>query len=560
MDMIGHERDADKTMRGRLKQLQLLLLFVSMGLFLACIDRPTELAVQQSVPSTTCSFADGTMQDSSVNQDLETPLPTVTQTPVPAPTPFCIAGQAFSGEETSLQLIVKDGADLKKLDLFSNLQAVDLTGSCCYADLLTYQNNHPQIDVTYAVRIGKDMIQNDASEAAVETLPDVSLLAYLPELRRLTLLEPLNPEEGKKLLELLPEAELHYRVQFAGFLVDHAQTSLDISSSSSEDVDEIVAGIAALPNLTNICISASDATSDWTLEDVGKIQRVRDTIAVDYTIEAFGVTFSLTDKVVDLNHISLRNRMDELKSLLPYLRNVGRLDMEECGIADDQMAALRAEFSSPEIVWRVHVGHYDCRTDAIMIRFSDNDDLVKLHDKDVIPLQYCNKVRYLDLGHNLFTHIDFVQHMPELQVAILAVGAVEDILEIAACTKLEYCELFSGNIEDVSPLAACTELRDLNLAYNDIQDISPLFGLKNLKRLWISNNPMEKGQIETLQKLLPECEVNTTSGNPTGLGWRYDYPDGAKYLERYILLRKQFCYDTPGIHSYTAFSPYNPDL
>lgn len=538
--------------------MHLLLLWLGMGLVLACIGAPEESELPESVPSAIRTDEFDTVQELSEEQPLETSTSTAGQTVIPEPTPLLLAGQAFSGRETNLQLIVNDSADLQKLDLFKDLQTVDLSGSRCYADLFAYQKEHPQIDVTYTVVIGEDSIRNDASEAIVETLPDVSLLAYLPALRRLSVLDPLNPEDGIKLLELLPEAELHYQVQFAGFLVGHAQTSLDLSESSSNDLDEIVAGIAALPNLTNIRISPRDTASDWTLEDVGRIQEIRDTIAVDYTTCAFGVTFSLMDEVVCLNHISLGNRIDELRTLLPHLRNVGRLDMEDCGISDEKMAALRAEFPAPEIVWRVQVGRYNCRTDAIMIRFSDNEDSAKLHDKDIIPLQYCNKVRYLDLGHNLFTHIEFVRHMPELQVAILAVGAVEDISEIAACTKLEYCELFSGNIEDISPLATCMQLRDLNLAYNNIHDLSPLFGLEKLERLWISNNPIGKEQVEALQKRLPKCEINMTSGNPTGLGWRYDYPDGAKYHDRYLLLRKQFCYDTPGIHSYTAFSPDNP--
>ena len=84
---------------------------------------------------------------------------------------------------------------------------------------------------------------------------------------------------------------------------------------------------------------------------------------------------------------------------------------------------------------------------------------------DASVLQYCTKVKYLDLGHNdELPSIDFVRNMPELEVLIIAMTAVRDISPLESCPKLEYLELNSTNIADISPLKNSTGLHHLNIA------------------------------------------------------------------------------------------------
>ncbi|MBR4906393.1 MAG: leucine-rich repeat domain-containing protein, partial [Clostridia bacterium] len=267
-------------------------------------------------------------------------------------------------------------------------------------------------------------------------------------------------------------------------------------------------------------------------------------------VSAFGKTFSLADEVVSLNDVPMKDQLDALRTLLPYLRNVKRLDMENCGIADSVMAELREAFPTPKIVWRVSVGRYSCRTDSIMIRFSLDIDKRRLYDRDTEALKYCNEVRYLDLGHNRIQKMRFLEYMPDLEVLIIAVGDMNDITGVEHCKKLEYCEFLSGHVSDLSPLAACTELKHLNVSLNSITDITPLYGLTKLERLWISRNKIPEEQIEEIRRLLPNCEINTTAIDPTGEGWRYSNEARGTRCERYDLLHHQFYYNL-GILSYT---------
>ncbi|MBQ3651077.1 MAG: leucine-rich repeat domain-containing protein, partial [Clostridia bacterium] len=274
----------------------------------------------------------------------------------------------------------------------------------------------------------------------------------------------------------------------------------------------------------------------------------REGLLVNYTTKSFGVSFSLADEVVSFNKKNLKRKVAELKLLLPYLRNVKRVDMENCNIDNETMAALRDEFPQPKLVWRVKVGAYSVRTDAWMVKFSAGGSKA-LDDSSALNLKYCREIKYLDLGHNKIHHMDkFVSCMPDLEVCIMY-NPMSNIKGIENCPKLEFFECYSCNLKDLSPLAACTELKHLNVCYNYITDITPLYGLTKLERLWIGRNDgIPKEQFDTFQELVPNCLVNLTRSNPTGDGWRKD--ENGAYVPRYLLLREQFRYDVTNLRSY----------
>ena len=127
---------------------------------------------------------------------------------------------------------------------------------------------------------------------------------------------------------------------------------------------------------------------------------------------------------------------------------------------------------------------------------------------------------------------------------------MSNIKGIEGCTKLEFFECYSCGLKDLSPLSACTELKHLNVCYNNLTDISPLYGLTKLERLWIARNNIPADQIEHFKELVPGCEINTTTHNPTRGGWRYFDEAFTQITPRYALLREQFQYDHTNLRSY----------
>lgn len=331
---------------------------------------------------------------------------------------------------------------------------------------------------------------------------------------------------------------------------------VDLSAIRPEDIPAAMDALEALPYVREVKLTDQDDASPWSIQQAWALMERWPQLQVEYTATAFGVSFSLTDEVVSFSSIDFSDRVEELKALLPCMARVGRLDMENCHIPDEQMADLRAEFPAPKIVWRVFVGKYSCRTDAIMIRFSESNDALRLYDKDVHPLIYCNEIKYLDLGHNRLSSAYFTAYMPDLEVCILAVERyLDDISALANCPKLEFLEIFSNKITDtdLSVLTECKNLRHLNISCNNITDITPLFSL-DLERLWMTQSNVSLAQIQEFREKFPNCEVNNTAPDPAAGTWRYK---GNAMAPRYALLRQQFCYDHMEINSYSEPPPFH---
>jgi len=67
--------------------------------------------------------------------------------------------------------------------------------------------------------------------------------------------------------------------------------------------------------------------------------------------------------------------------------------------------------------------------------------------------------------------------------------------------------LSDNQISDVLSLSFLTTLEELDLTHNEIPAVSGLKKLQTLKKLNLSGNPLVEGQLEELQKALPDCEI-----------------------------------------------------
>ena len=442
------------------------------------------------------------------------------------------------------------------LEDLPKVQTVDLRESGLSNDEVSaLRAEKPDLTWLYAVSIQgiRDDPDVKVLELDAQGISDWAALAQeiglLPNLEKIVITGALSPEQAAYLLEGAGSVPVTYSIAFQNRTISSEEEEVDFSDLPADQLGAIKAALSVLPNVKKVNLDPKGGKSKWTLEEADQLQALRAGLLVNYTYsdKTFG-TFSLADEVVSFNKKNLKRKVEELRMLLPYLRNVKRVDMENCSIDNETMAALRDEFPQPKLVWRVQVGGYSVRTDAWMIKFSAGGRR-NLADKDTVNLKYCREMKYLDLGHNSIRHLDFVTYMPDLEVCIVY-DPISTIKGIETCSKLEYFECFSCGLKDLSPLSACTELKHLNVCYNHITDITPLYGLTNLERLWISRNDIPKDQIAKFKELVPNCVVNTTVHNPTGDGWRKD--DNKQMVPRYALLTEQFLYykNTTELRSY----------
>ena len=270
-------------------------------------------------------------------------------------------------------------------------------------------------------------------------------------------------------------------------------------------------------------------------------------LSYDFTL--YGRHFTLADTSMDFRHVPMDDEGALVLKAASCMPNLTYLDMDSCGVSDESMAAIRDALPQANVVWRIWFGdRYSVRTDVEKILASNPGLGGELTYENTRSLQYCTKVKYMDLGHNSYlSSLDFCAFMPDLEALVVAMGSWSDCSPLANCPKLEYLELQTSALNDLRPLTVLKNLRHLDIGYCfALHDISPLYELPDLERLWIGGyTPIPEEQVEKMRSIAPNCEINTTTINPTDEGWRYLGADEFGIMQlapRYALLRDQFGY------------------
>lgn len=423
----------------------------------------------------------------------------------PAPTPVEFEAGTVEQDALSITMVIT-AQELSKLDEMEGLVAADLRGSECYKEIYAWAQAHPEVSVRYTV-----------------PLPN-------------------------------------------GSTVTNDIAALNMTELKHEDVPALIEAASCLPNLSSIELGKTREGFGW--EDVAEIRSAFPELKLSYYGELYGVEASLDETSLDLKYIPVDDGGAAVKAALRCMPNLEYLDMDSCGLSNEEMAAIRDEFPDVEVVWRVWFGDcYSVRTDTERILASKPSVGGMLTPENTQSLKYCTKVKYLDVGHNeSLTDVSFLEYMPDLEVCILAMDWFSDLSPIAGCTKMEYLEIQTTYITDISPLANLANLEHLNicnLTQAEQLDLSPLFGLTKLERLWIGGwTRIDRTQAEELQELLPDCDINTSAGDPTEGRWRYvDLNlDTWQYVlhPRYIELRKQFGDYADSAYSFSWNDPLYP--
>ena len=409
---------------------------------------------------------------------------------------------------THVTMVISEGETVL-LDQMEGLESADLSGSENVEEIAAWAAAHPEVDVTYTV-----------------TLPD-------------------------------------------GQVVDNHTQTLDLAAMSGAQLRDCARLLALLPELTRLHLGAERPGLDW--DTLAAVRQALPEADLDYSFVIYGQSANLSDTTLNFSHVPVEDNGELADTVMGLMKNLTYVDMDSCGLPNWRMADIRDAHPNVKLVWRVWFGtNYSVRTDVERILASRPSTGGELDDYNTEGLYYCTEVKYLDVGHNeQLTDIGFVRYMPKLEVAILAMCGWSDASPLAACTNLEYLELFNCPCTDLSPLAGLTNLRHLNVACmgldaldypnTQLRDITPLYNLTGLERLWLGSfQSIPAEQIEHMQQIAPQCEINTTVyEDPAGGHWRYlSVPDYfttyfPEYHERYIKLREQF-----GEYESTVYSFY----
>lgn len=449
-----------------------------------------------------------------------------------------LAPSAFSQEQAALY---KHFPNLRELDL----RAADVTAE----DYKVLQNLLPQCRILWNVVLEEGFaLDNEATAvvlaAATQTealLTNAQSLMHIKEIQ--VDYTNLTMEHLTALQETFPDALLSYSVSIGGNVVAHDVQKLDFSSIGSVNVDELIERMKLLPCVEEAELMNAAGESAFTIDDALKLQAAYPELKLHYSFEFFGQVISTDMERIEYREVEIGDEgLEEFRKILPMMHGLTYLMLDTCGTSDEETAKLREEFADRlKVVWKVKVGVVGLYTDTLRIWINDG-----FFPSQLYKLQYCNEVRYMDVGHMMAVNsLEFARSMPDLEVLIVALTAVTDISPLADCKKLEFLEIFSNEISDLSPLAQLENLQYLNISNLPITDITPIFGLNNLK---LVNCNMIKDvldeQVEEFRKLHPDTVINCKWWmDPTGTGWRYEDYEETIHTERYKLLCRQIGYN-----------------
>ena len=378
---------------------------------------------------------------------------------------------------------------------------------------------------------------------------ETALLDQLPELQKADFSGSACVDEIYQWAQAHPDVKVRYTVTLPdGQVLSSSEQSLDLSELTDSAVSDTLQALAYLPKVNDIQLGSERSGLGW--DSVRAIMDACPNASVSYTFWLYGKEFSTVDTTINLSHIPVEDNGAQVMQAMACMPNLVSVDMDSCGVSNEDMAAIRDAYPDVKVIWRVWFGdYYSVRTNVERILASMPGKAGELTTESTRSLKYCTKVKYMDLGHNnLLDTIDFVSYMPDLEVLIVGMTFVEDFYPLENCPKLEYLEAMTSRLHDLRPLANLKNLKHLNICYNfAITDITPLYGLTQLERLWIGKyDPVPPEQIEKIKELLPNCVVNSTVADPTDGGWRVDEEPNefgdSQQAARYTLLREQFGY------------------
>ena len=314
---------------------------------------------------------------------------------------------------------------------------------------------------------------------------DVSVLAELPKLRQLWLME--NPLES---LEQLGKLTKLVGLGFNGRMQDvsYIGSLTELEELRIDGCGELPQELAQLKKLRVFC-SLGGEVSDITV------------LAQIPTLEAVDLSWNLVTDLTPLAGLPLTelylqgNPIEDfspIKELYPKLlgRNFEYIEMTQPENPDAVIAfpdpalemKVRKALSIPE-------GDITAGSAAKVTRLDIGNEWSpqipqEVQVRDLTGIGYFINLRELLAAFNNIDDISPLSGLSQLREINLGGTPVGDISVLAGLTNLENLTLFGGRFRNISPLSGLKSLRSLHLGGIPLVDLSPLAGLTNIDHLY----------------------------------------------------------------------------
>ena len=446
-------------------------------------------------------------------------------------------------DSASEQISVPDfsKADIARLGYFPKLTSLNASGSADYPALMEAQAMYPDLAVSWTcAAAGKTFSSMDEEIvcAAGTTKDDVALLlTALPGLRSVDLRgTDVLADDTASMKSEYPKVTFLTQAYLLNERYDTTKTSLTLAAADSFDAKELGDQLEYFPNLTALDLINVPASE----QDVSTLAERYPSLGIRWMVPLLDDLRVASDTAsLDLRGYTVSD-LAAFKQKLRWFPNLTYLDMCNCGPSDAEMAQLRSELPQVKVVWMLHVGYWEIRTDIRAfsmaqykehegVRFTKIGDEVRRYrwvdDEQIAKIRYCTDIEALDIGHSKFiSDISFLRDLKKLRFLVISMTKVTDLSPIRNLNNLIFFEMFSMSPIDISVLYDLPQLEFYNCSNTQISDYKPLLSLTNLKRLWLIQCYLPQEELHALKVGLPDTIVIATGKHPTDTGWRFDNP------------------------------------
>ena len=249
--------------------------------------------------------------------------------------------------------------------------------------------------------------------------------------------------------------------------------------------------------------------------------------AVITSVKYKGKTFNTSATVINLSGVKLKKTdLPELKELANKFSNLEKINLSNCGLSNETLAAFQNELNGIRVVWRIKLGtQWYLQTDAVAFSvLIMNYKHTRMTSKDLEVLKYCPDLLALDLGHQALTDLSRIaDYLPDLRLLIIADNRVTDLSPLARLKHLHYLEIFVNKVKDLSPLGELRELVDVNISYNPISNIKPLLNSPMMQRLWLEHTNVSQSSVNLLRTTYPNAKIVNIGKGSVDQGWRQNH-------------------------------------
>ena len=259
-------------------------------------------------------------------------------------------GIEYPADTESVELKTASPENLSMLPLLKNLHTVTVADSGSGQDFSALSAYCRDSGLNFWFHIGGQLVDTNVQELTVEGITDAdfSLLDSLTELKTLTLVDPkANPDALTSLTESHPDVDVSWEVRIGDQVFQSTDTEVDLSQTVVTDLAEVEAKMEYLPALQKVIFGlcgkfgegldnpdwgnskAKVVACDIANEDMAAYRdRVRDKYKVVWTVR-LGPSIALrTDKDNFMpNHFGVGQFFDDYTVNLKYCEDMVCLDL-----------------------------------------------------------------------------------------------------------------------------------------------------------------------------------------------------------------------------------------